>query len=836
MVLDSNCTLRALASNISTLRTDRSNGRWTPLPVSVAGIYSFCFIPQYDTSMQEPIPWAQWTVQGTPQISKALWTSEITSNFSLLISTLDIGRYLVGGAYFHGDKLWITPAANCSRAFYVGSVTYRYGSWERIFFGWRSGTVSLSTLGPRTATQVYSLSMCYEPAGSPYSLGVDLSPTIVLNNDNTLFVMFVQTPISVYATVNLSPNYPFPSLTTFFPAYENYAMRPDESPYVMFDVFVFPDLGNIVLDMLHYDPAIGYYNYTANSATMSTITLSNSGMNVPSSGPVTCLSDGSCSVMSQTWLRGNVYQITFTSSNFKRLHPGNSNLYYFLVLNPGTPIFSYKISIIDFDIDSAQANTIIFPGAKDVWFSGTNIGSYVATTQNGGSSGTEYWRTYSIQVYFYIVNSTNSSCNYNFVLDPSVSTRPVADVCEWTDTAFHVMDLNLYSCSDGVLLGNISISRRQYDPASQLPLAWTAYRTIYRDGFVLGKIGCDPSCQTCIGPDSQSCVFCTNQDYVNFNGSCLVDCPFGYYKYNNTLYNTKKFVYQWLVQCVPVCPQQYYVDSNNYCQTCPTNCLTCLSADIGNCTSCNTGFIVFEGICVTSCPVGYSPDPTNSYCIQNMPSSSGLAVKIIEADFTQRVAWGTLVTLRAAITDNFYTVNSIVWHNIDDPSVSSPYGDSIFTGVTSNTPYVQIDTSLFPQTYSLPIHIMVLVTNNETTVSDLYEFYINIPPLAGTFRLSPTAGSSITTAFTAYFENWDDTAYERARFSLTYRIECDLGDGSRLLIMPPKTVPYSTTNEYNISGIYFPLLSTTADMTVNVYLIAADTFGAENYTIYQVIK
>lgn len=155
-------------------------------------------------------------------------------------------------------------------------------------------------------------------------------------------------------------------------------------------------------------------------------------------------------------------------------------------------------------------------------------------------------------------------------------------------------------------------------------------------------------------------------------------------------------------------------------------------------------------------------------------------------------------------------------------------------GSRTGKSYCIIDTGIFSITYGLPIQIAVLVKNNETSASDVFEFYINVPPQAGTFILNPTAGRSLDTSFEAIFTNWDDTPYEKARFNPKYRIEYESPyDSSRVLVRYPEEIAYNSNNTYSITGIVFPVISS-SEVTLKVYLVSEDTYNAQNETMFEV--
>ena len=87
--------------------------------------------------------------------------------------------------------------------------------------------------------------------------------------------------------------------------------------------------------------------------------------------------------------------------------------------------------------------------------------------------------------------------------------------------------------------------------------------------------------------------------YTDALHRCSLTCPAGYilYSANNS--------------CLALCPGTYY-NLSNVCTQCPTDCLSCVSAN--NCTSCNTGLILYNGLCYASCPPSV-PYLVNNECV-----------------------------------------------------------------------------------------------------------------------------------------------------------------------------------------------------------------------------
>lgn len=70
--------------------------------------------------------------------------------------------------------------------------------------------------------------------------------------------------------------------------------------------------------------------------------------------------------------------------------------------------------------------------------------------------------------------------------------------------------------------------------------------------------------------------------YHSQTQSCLISCPLGTYYITNTNTNISE------------------------CMICTVPCQTCTNST--NCISCNNGFYLHEGSCITACPIKYYAD------------------------------------------------------------------------------------------------------------------------------------------------------------------------------------------------------------------------------------
>jgi hypothetical protein len=121
-------------------------------------------------------------------------------------------------------------------------------------------------------------------------------------------------------------------------------------------------------------------------------------------------------------------------------------------------------------------------------------------------------------------------------------------------------------------------------------------------------------------PCSKYCLFCnntnttcsacvingTNKAYL-LNNSCLTNCPAGYFNFDNlTLGPTT-------------------------CESCNNSCAKC-SGDLNNCSSCKSGFYLYNNTCITTCPSGYFAVNATNTCNDSSLISTKLALTMAFTD------------------------------------------------------------------------------------------------------------------------------------------------------------------------------------------------------------
>jgi len=149
---------------------------------------------------------------------------------------------------------------------------------------------------------------------------------------------------------------------------------------------------------------------------------------------------------------------------------------------------------------------------------------------------------------------------------------------------------------------------------------------------------CDPSCSTCNGPTSYSCLSCPGTSLLLTNstgGYCLSACPTVGYIQNtqngtttcqpcdttcnscngvgaDKCYNCSVGYYLSGGYCRYVCPNGTYPNSTtNKCLACDSSCSYCFGGSNSSCTSCAPNLYLYNFTCTSSCPNGMAPNQWN---------------------------------------------------------------------------------------------------------------------------------------------------------------------------------------------------------------------------------
>ncbi|KAJ8248760.1 hypothetical protein GJAV_G00227440 [Gymnothorax javanicus] len=141
---------------------------------------------------------------------------------------------------------------------------------------------------------------------------------------------------------------------------------------------------------------------------------------------------------------------------------------------------------------------------------------------------------------------------------------------------------------------------------------------------------CDASCKTCLGPQAVDCSSCFTGHFLDQTGSCLEQCPAGYFSNPATgscqacslncqtcdetgtrclsckTGNFRLYLYQGA--CWSNCPDGFFEGADGSCEACDSLCLTCEGAG-SHCLSCADGRYLEDGRCTANCsPQSYAAD------------------------------------------------------------------------------------------------------------------------------------------------------------------------------------------------------------------------------------
>lgn len=150
---------------------------------------------------------------------------------------------------------------------------------------------------------------------------------------------------------------------------------------------------------------------------------------------------------------------------------------------------------------------------------------------------------------------------------------------------------------------------------------------------------CSTNCVTC--SDYDKCVSCTEGKVVYENGVCgkgcdsgkypaedetCLDCPEVCDKCSTSIECTACKVnfdsFENQLNCSHYCQNYGQYKINGICKECPTNCTTCTGQF--ECTSCIKAFFLYNGSCISQCPLGTlkSEDGTCVSEVDNCPSGT----------------------------------------------------------------------------------------------------------------------------------------------------------------------------------------------------------------------
>lgn len=161
------------------------------------------------------------------------------------------------------------------------------------------------------------------------------------------------------------------------------------------------------------------------------------------------------------------------------------------------------------------------------------------------------------------------------------------------------------------------------------------HRKFYANDKTFICQSCHKSCATCSGPGDNQCLTCPDKLHFH-NNTCLLQCPAGWYKtfdrkcspcstrcktclYGYDLCTHCKAEFVWRdFKCYTECAARMFRHSSNRCYSCDDSCLTCAGTAPNECTSCEEGMTLHNGMCVRGCLPGFYMSNKNCYpCGEN---------------------------------------------------------------------------------------------------------------------------------------------------------------------------------------------------------------------------
>ena len=153
----------------------------------------------------------------------------------------------------------------------------------------------------------------------------------------------------------------------------------------------------------------------------------------------------------------------------------------------------------------------------------------------------------------------------------------------------------------------------------------------YYENFSAKALPCSVGCSSC--NSSKFCITCFSGFFLLTDGFCNQKCPISFFPENFTL-TCKPCLYECLtcnrvsfcqscsleidfrqldnvtMRCVPLVG--YFDNNDKISLKCPVSCVRCLSATF--CTSCNTGFYLYNNTCNRGCPSRYFAEENSLTC------------------------------------------------------------------------------------------------------------------------------------------------------------------------------------------------------------------------------
>ncbi|KAM4678591.1 uncharacterized protein O3C94_010455 [Discoglossus pictus] len=146
---------------------------------------------------------------------------------------------------------------------------------------------------------------------------------------------------------------------------------------------------------------------------------------------------------------------------------------------------------------------------------------------------------------------------------------------------------------------------------------------------------CDPSCQSCFGPQALDCFSCHTGYFLDEDNQCVATCPQGFFgdlfsqscekcsvtcesctgssdnclKCKSDEYNL--FLHEG--SCISTCPDGYFENVEGYCEACDNSCKACDENKM-KCLSCDEGLYLENFRCLPNCSLRYYRDEDAGTC------------------------------------------------------------------------------------------------------------------------------------------------------------------------------------------------------------------------------
>ncbi|XP_071751056.2 proprotein convertase subtilisin/kexin type 5 [Centroberyx gerrardi] len=208
------------------------------------------------------------------------------------------------------------------------------------------------------------------------------------------------------------------------------------------------------------------------------------------------------------------------------------------------------------------------------------------------------------------------------------SCEPCSDQCSLCTSLVHCLKCNSsYYLSDGVCAklecGEGEVEDPDYDDC----------------------MACEEGCKKCVLYNPRHCLSCT-EGFYNFQDGCYKNCPAKTYSVEEEMacvpcddncvscdehecYWCETDLFLSEGRCVTMCPDGFYGDEDTHdCEECHLDCVTCNGPEDGDCVSCEEGWRLENGECVSNrevCPIKtfLSDDGECDECHPSCESCSG---------------------------------------------------------------------------------------------------------------------------------------------------------------------------------------------------------------------